>query len=186
VSRPPVALVTGNPGKLVEARRLAPFPLESVPIDLPEIQSLDLLEVLRVKGEEAIRRLPGRALIVEEAGLELSALNGFPGPLVKWMLDAIGASGIAKVGADFGDPGVTARCALFYSDRDRRVMVSGAASGTLVLPPRGSHGFGFDPVFLPTGGVRTFGEMDGAAKDELSHRGNAWRALTRELGLAPG
>ena len=97
MSYPPFALVTGNPGKLVEARRLLGAagegpPFDAVELDLPEIQSLDILEVLRGKAEEAWRRL-GRPLVVEETGLYLGAMNGFPGPLVKWMLAAVGPEG---------------------------------------------------------------------------------------------
>ena len=77
---PGFALVSSNPGKIQEASRILGASLESVALDLPEIQSADLLEVLRAKGEEAWRRLQ-RPLVVEETGLELAALNGFPGPL---------------------------------------------------------------------------------------------------------
>ncbi|HTQ79504.1 MAG TPA: non-canonical purine NTP pyrophosphatase [Thermoanaerobaculia bacterium] len=173
---PSFVLVTGNPGKLAEARRLAGLDFEAVALDLPEIQSLDLLEVLAAKGEEAWRRL-GRPLVVEEAGLSLAALNGFPGPLVKWMLDAVGAQGLARTALALGDPRATARCALLYRDARETVVAEGATHGTLVLPGRGTQGFGWDPVFQPEGESRTYGELSGAEKDGLSHRGRAWRAL---------
>jgi non-canonical purine NTP pyrophosphatase (RdgB/HAM1 family) len=181
---PPFVLVTGNPGKLAEARRLAGLDFAAEPLDLPEIQSLDLLEVLQAKGEEAWRRL-GRPLVVEEAGLELAALNGFPGPLVKWMLDAVGAEGLARTALALVDPRATARCALLYRDAERTVIAEGSTTGRLVLPPRGAHGFGWDPVFQPEGQpegeARTYGELSGAEKDALSHRGRAWRGLLDRL-----
>ena len=95
MSLPRFVLVTGNADKLAEARRLWPGELEHAAIDLPEIQSLDLAEVLQAKADEAWRRLQ-RPLVVEETGFELAALSGFPGPLVKWMLEAVGATGIAR------------------------------------------------------------------------------------------
>ncbi|MCZ6506936.1 MAG: hypothetical protein O7A04_02645, partial [Acidobacteria bacterium] len=91
---PLFVLVTSNPCKLAETRRILGCEIESLDLDLPEIQSLDLAEVLRAKADEAARHAVG-AFVVEETGLELAALNGFPGPLVKWMLAAIGAEGIA-------------------------------------------------------------------------------------------
>ena len=175
-------LVTGNPSKLLEARRLFPD-LEAVDLDLPEIQSLDLHQVLRAKANEAWRRL-GRTVIVEETGLELSALNGFPGPLVKWMLEAIGAEGIARTVVAAGDPGATARCALMLFDDAHEIVVEATTTGTLVLPPRGAHGFGWDPVFRPAGASNTYGEMSPLEKDAISHRGRAWRAFREALAAA--
>jgi len=176
----PYVLVTGNAGKLAEARRLAGAGLGAVEIDLPEIQSLDLQEVLRQKGEEAWRRLH-RPLVVEEAGLDLAALGGFPGPLVKWMLEAAGAEVIARVGLALGEPRAVARAALYYRDAGRTLVAEGSTAGTLVLPARGGHGFGWDPVFRPDGCDRTFGELAGPEKDALSHRGKAWRDLLAQL-----
>jgi XTP/dITP diphosphohydrolase len=177
----PFVLVTGNAGKLAEARRLAGAHLEAVAIDLPEIQSLDLLAVLHHKGEEAWRRL-GRPLVVEEAGFELAAFNGFPGPLVKWMLDAAGAETIARSAHSLGNSRAVARAALYYRDATRTLVAEGYSAGTLVLPPRGTGGFGWDPVFcadeIPD---RTMGEVSGAEKDAVSHRGRAWRALLGRL-----
>jgi non-canonical purine NTP pyrophosphatase (RdgB/HAM1 family) len=180
----PYVLVTGNPGKLAEARRLAGPGLGAVEIDLPEIQSLDLLAVLRHKGEQAWRRLR-RPLVVEEAGLDLAAFGGFPGPLVRWMLEAAGAEVVARAGLALGDPRAVARAALYYRDAGRTLITEGSAAGTLVLPARGERGFGWDPVFQPDGCDRTFGELSGPEKDALSHRGKAWRRLLAQLALPP-
>lgn len=172
-------LVTGNPSKLVEARRLF-SDLQALELDLPEIQSLDLEEVLRHKATEAARHTQG-PVIVEETGLELAALGGFPGPLVKWMLESIGAEGIARVAAAEGSTEVRAICALLYLDGERAVSAQGETCGHLVLPARGTAGFGWDPVFQPDGSERTYGEMAPSEKDAISHRGRAWRAFAVAL-----
>jgi non-canonical purine NTP pyrophosphatase (RdgB/HAM1 family) len=177
---PPFVLVTGNPGKIAEARLALGGDVETAVLDLPEIQSLDYLEVARAKAEEAWRRI-GRPLVVEEAGLDLAAFNGFPGPLVKWMLKAVGAEGLARAATALGDARATARCFLLYKDEDREVIAEGSTEGTLVLPGRGAHGFGWDPVFLPNGSARTFAELTGEEKNAVSHRGKAWRELGKLL-----
>jgi non-canonical purine NTP pyrophosphatase (RdgB/HAM1 family) len=183
---PDFLLVTGNRHKLAEAERALGRAVEAAPLDLPEIQSLDLVEVLRAKAAEAWRRL-GRPLVVEESGLELDALGGFPGPLIKWMLEAVGAEGLARTAHALGEPRVTAHCALLYKhgpgDGDE-VVAHGRVGGELVLPPRGAGGFGWDPVIVPDGaGGRTLAELaaDEAGKEAFSSRGHAWRELTRLL-----
>lgn len=177
-----VVLVTGNRGKLEEARRLCGADLEAVEVDLPEIQSLDLLTVLRAKGEEALRRLQ-RPLIVEETGLELAAMAGFPGPLVKWMLAAVGADGIARAAIAMGDDRVTARCGLLLLEPEREVVAVGETRGRVVASPRGDHGFGWDPIFIPEGSDRTYAQLRPDEKDVQSHRGRAWRTLLEKLTL---
>lgn len=169
-------LVTGNRGKAEEARRIVGAELEAVPLDLPEIQSLDLAEVLAAKGEEAWRRL-GRPLVVDETGLGLAALGGFPGPLAKWMVEAVGAAGIARIAHALGDARAEARCALLYLDGERRVTAEARVPGTICAAPRGDGGFGWDPVFVPRGEERTYAELPAAVKDEIGHRGRAWRQL---------
>lgn len=177
---PGYVLVTGNPGKLEEARRLVGPELEGAAIDLPEPQSLDMVEILEAKAAAAWQRV-GRPLVVEETGLELLALRGFPGPLVKWWLHATGAEGLARTAVALGEPTAVARCMLLHFDGATRTLAEGETRGTLVMPPRGAGGFGWDPVFLPDGEARTYGELDGAAKDAISHRGRAWRALLTKL-----
>ncbi len=181
----PFVLVTGNRGKVAEARMAIGEDLEAVALDLPEIQSLDLAEILREKAGEAWRRI-GRPLVIEDVSLELAAFNGFPGPLIKWMLQSLGAEGMARAAIALGDRRATARCGLFYQDAERTLAVEGVAEGTLIAPGRGDRGFGWDPVFLPVEGLvegpLTYGELTGADKLAISHRGRAWRALMAALG----
>ena len=180
MSLAPFVLVTGNRGKIAEARLALGMEVEAVEMDLPEIQGLDLLEILNDKANVAWE-IVRRPLVVEEAGLDLLALNGFPGPLVKWMLQAVGAEGIARTAQALGDPRAVARCVLLYRDAERTVVAEGNTPGTLVLPGRGGHGFGWDPVFLPDGETRTYAELEGREKDAVSHRGRAWRELMPKL-----
>jgi non-canonical purine NTP pyrophosphatase (RdgB/HAM1 family) len=174
-------LVTGNPDKRREAERILGRAVPTVALDLPELQSDRLSEVLRAKAEEAWRRLR-RPVVVEETGLELDALRGFPGPLVKWMLRAVGAEGIARIALAQGEPGAVARCALELRHGGGSVGGVGGARGVLVLPARGEGGFGWDPVFQPAGETRTYGELPAEVKDAIGHRGKAWRALLEKLG----
>ena len=124
-------------------------------------------------------------MVVEETGLELAALAGFPGPLVRWMLEAVGAEGIARTALALGEPRASAVCLLAWTDGERTVVGRGETAGVLVLPPRGANGFGWDPVFQPAGETRTYGELAAAEKDELGHRGRAWRDLLRQLDASP-
>lgn len=176
----PFTLVTGNRHKLREAERILGVRPDCAELELPEIQALDLVAVLRAKAEEAWRRL-GRPLVVDETGLGLVALDDFPGPLVKWMLEAVGPAGIARTAHALGDPRATARCALLYRDADRTILAEGVVPGHLVAEPRGAGGFGWDPIFVPEGQQQTYAELTPEVKDCVGHRGRAWRHLERAL-----
>jgi XTP/dITP diphosphohydrolase len=93
------------------------------------------------------------------------------------MLAAVGAEGLARTAHSLGEPRAAARCALLYLDATRSIVAEGRTAGRLVVPPRGEHGFGWDPVFQPYGEARTYAELPPAEKDRLSHRGRAWRRL---------
>lgn len=183
---PPFLFVTGNPHKVAEAERALGRAVEAAPLDLPEIQSLDLVEVLRAKAAEAWQRFEA-PVVVEDTSLELTALNGFPGPLVKWLLAAIGAEGVARQAHALGDPRVTTHCAVLYKSGPAEadeVVAHGRVEGELVLPARGDGGFGWDPVVVPDGAEgRTLAELAAseAGKEEFSCRARAWRELARKL-----
>ena len=177
--------VTGNLGKLQEAERILGFRPRHEKLDLPEIQSLDILEIVRAKANEAWRRL-GEAVMVDETGLALGALSGFPGPLVKWMAEAIGPEGIARTAHRLGDTTAIAQCAMIYRDGEHELVAQGDVPGLLVSPPRGEGGFGWDPIFQPAGEERTYAQLSSAEKDKIGHRGKALRQLHKALSRVFG
>lgn len=178
-----LVFVTSNAGKLREAEAVLGVQLDHQGLDLPELQSLDLEEVVRHKARTAFDRLR-RPVLVEDTALELAGMRGFPGPLVRFLLDSVGPEGISRLSACFGDAGATARCIAAAADGEETVLGLGAVAGEIAASPRGGHGFGWDSVFVPQAGDgRTYAEMDGETKNAISHRRLALQDLRRALGV---
>jgi len=176
-----LVFVTSNLGKLREAEAVLGRTLDHSPLDVAEIQSLDIGEVVRHKGEAAHRQL-GIPVLVEDTGLELAGLGGFPGPLIRWMLTSVGPSGICRIARCFDDPSATVRCVALATDGSGEVTGTGVVEGRIVPEPRGDGGFGWDSVFAPDGyGGRTYGEMSEEEKNAISHRRRAFEALRDNL-----
>jgi non-canonical purine NTP pyrophosphatase (RdgB/HAM1 family) len=176
-----LVFVTSNPGKLREAEAVLGRPLDHSEVDLPELQTLDLEEVVRGKARAAWERL-GRPVLVEDTGLELAGLGGFPGPLVRWLLTSVGPEGICRIAACFEDPRVTARCLVCATDGSVEVFGEGVVEGAIANAPQGEGGFGWDSVFVPSdGGGLSYGEMSEEEKNRISHRHKAFVALRDAL-----
>lgn len=177
-----LVFVTSNEGKRREAEAVLGFALRHHPLDLVEPQSLDLHEVVRSKAVAAFE-LVGGPVLVEDTGLELLGLGGFPGPLIRWLLASVGASGICRIAHAFGDARAVARCVTCAADGSRIVVGEGAVLGSIAVEPRGIGGFGWDPAFIPgDGDGRTYGEMGDDEKNAISHRRKAFIALRDALG----
>lgn len=176
-----LVFVTSNLDKVREAEAVLGRSLDHRALDLPEIQSLDLVEVVRNKAVAAWKRI-GRPVLVEDTGLELVGLDGFPGPLVRWLLTSVGPGGIARIAHSFDDQRATARCLLCAFDGRRELLGEGVVEGSVTVGPRGRRGFGWDSVFIPDdGGGRTYGEMSEDEKNRISHRRKAFEALREAL-----
>lgn len=173
-------LVTGNEHKWLEAQRVLGRPLERLALDLPEIQAATTAEVARAKALAAFDALR-RPLIVEDAGVELEAFGGFPGPFIKYWEALGGLASICRALDGASGRGATAVCALGVCDASGVRVVEGRLAGIVVDAPRGSNGFGWDAIFAPGSGPRTFAEMAPAQKDAISHRRLAWEALAGRL-----
>lgn len=136
----PILFITGNKDKLREVRALMPA-VQGVDMDLTEIQEIDAHKIITAKLVEAQRYQSG-TFIVEDTSLYLDAMNGLPGPLVKWFVKAVGIEGIYKLTESFRSTRATARTLIGYADEDSTIhFFEGSISGTLV-PPRGTDGFG--------------------------------------------
>lgn len=133
--------------------------------------------------------LSGKIAIADDSGLSVAALDGAPGIFsARWAGPSKDfAEAMAKVeerlietGADDRSAWFTSALAVAWPDGPS-VVVEGVVRGGLVFPGRGTHGFGYDPIFVPTGHDQTFGEMDPAAKDAISHRAVAFAKLKAAL-----
>lgn len=174
-----IIFLTGNKGKMDEALQIIPD-IEQKDIDLPEIQSIDAKVVIKNKLEEARKQLLG-SLVVEDTSLYLEAINGLPGPLIKWFMKTIGNEGLVKIAKTFGDDKATAKVVIGYiSENDEVNFFEGAINGKIV-EPRGENGFGWDPIFEPDGEEKTFAEMDLAEKNNISMRKIAFIKLREYL-----
>lgn len=176
-----LVFVTSNIGKLREAEAVLGCRLDHRDLDLPELQTLDLHEIVRDKARSAWQHL-GKPVLVEDTSLELAGLGGFPGPLVKWLLSSVGAEGICKVAECFEDARATARCLICATDGDTEVFGEGVVEGSIAPSPRGDGGFGWDSAFAPDDyGGRTYGQMSEDEKNLISHRYKAFVALRDAL-----
>jgi len=176
-----LVFVTSNLGKLREAEAVLGHRLDHQSLDLPELQSLDLEEIVRGKARAAWQRL-ARPVLVEDTGLELAGLGGFPGPLVRWMLVSVGAAGICRIAHCFGNAAAAARCLVCATDGSTEIVGEGVVEGTIAGEPAGRGGFGWDSAFIPNrGDGRTYGEMTEEEKSLISHRRRAFVALRDAL-----
>lgn len=175
----PIYFVTGNADKFREAQSLIPE-LERVEIDLPEEQTLDPQVVIEKKLEFARSKHDG-PLIVEDTSLYFNGLNGFPGPLIKWMEQAVGNKGIYDLLSAIKDRGAEARTVIGYDDGNGSItFFEGRIDGHIIMPS-GIEGFGWDEIFQPNGLDETFAEMGDGYKSEFSMRTIAFRQLAEFL-----
>ncbi len=150
--------------------------------DVPklEIQSHRLEEIALFAAENAAKKFD-ETFIIEEAGLFVKALNGFPGPYSSYVFKTIGCTGILKLLQDQRDRSAEFRSVLVLHHRGFFKVFIGTVKGLISYEERGSQGFGFDPIFIPQGHNRTFAEMTLQEKNNLSHRGKSTRQLIKFL-----
>jgi len=133
--------------------------------------------------------LSGEVSLADDSGLSVAALDGAPGIFsARWAGPGKDfAVAMKKVEDRLEEIGATDRTAWFTSalavawPDGPCVVVQGEVHGQLTFPPRGDRGFGYDPLFIPNGGDQTFGEMEPAAKDAISHRTVAFAKLRAAL-----
>jgi XTP/dITP diphosphohydrolase len=199
-------LATRNTKKLVELRRIlaaSPLLVDVELVGLDDVQTypeaaetgLTFAENALMKAREGVK-YTGLATVADDSGLSVDALNGMPGVLsARWsgrfgevaeqgkdranldlVLDQVRDVPDAKLGAAFVCAAALVLPGSTRSD-SREHLVSGTMRGQLLRAPRGDGGFGYDPIFLAEGQTRSNAELTPEAKDAISHRGKAFRAL---------
>jgi len=191
-----VVLASRNAHKIEEMDRIlaaAGLHVEVVGIgafdDVPEVAETEAtFEGNALLKARAVCAATGVPAVSDDSGLCVDALNGMPGVLsARWSGGQGDVANLELVLAQLGDTpddrlGAQFRCAVALVLPDgRESVVHGEMRGHLVRDPRGTNGFGYDPIFVPDGGSRTSAEMSSDEKDAVSHRGNALRALVPVL-----
>jgi len=176
-----VKFATTNRGKLREIGiLLAEFNLELriVEAEKLEIQNDEISKIAEFAASDLAERL-GCPIAVEDSGLHVSALNGFPGPYSSYVYRSIGLSGVLKLLEGVGDRRAHFESVVAYAEPRGEVRsFKGIAWGRISRSARGTGGFGFDPIFIPEDGDgRTFAEITPEEKNRLSHRGKAVRSF---------
>ncbi len=177
-------LVSSNPNKGIEAERILGQPVLRVSIVLPEIQAANVEAITRYKLD--IARTKGYArLVVEDVSLGFDELGNFPGPYVRWLLEAAGGKGLAAIAYALTNRSARAQCCVAYWDGTDGKVFLGECTGEILVQPRGEKHFGWDAWFQPRGSNKTFAEMTPEEKDNVSHRGEAYRKLAEYLRQEP-
>jgi len=174
--------ITSNKGKILEAKtKFSDLNIDIVQKDLgyPEIQSDSLEDVARF-GAEYVQKKFNHPFILEDAGLFIDALDGFPGVYSAYVFYRIGCSGILKLleGVEDNKRKATFRSVYAYGESSKKPrLFIGECHGTISNRALGEHGFGYDPIFIPDGKSKTFAQMETEEKNQLSHRGKSLEKL---------
>ncbi len=185
-----LVIATHNPGKLVEiGELLSPLGISVISagdLGLPEPEETapDFVGNARIKALAAARAANLPALS-DDSGFSVAALGGAPGVLsARWAGPtknfAAAMEEVHRQSARSEDKRAWFTCALClaWPDAHTETFV-GRVDGTIAWPPRGTVGFGYDPMFVPQGGSQTYGEMDPAEKHATSHRARAFAQIMR-------
>ncbi len=186
-----IVIATHNAGKLREvAALLAPHGIEVIgagALGLPEPEETEtsFLGNARIKAHAAARAA-GMPALSDDSGFSVAALDGAPGVYTAdWAMRpeggrdyALAMGKVHDLAKHAADRAAWFTCALVLAWPDGHEEVfEGKAEGAWAWPPRGAHGFGYDPMFVPQGRLETFGEMDPAEKHRISHRAAAFALL---------
>ncbi len=171
-----IYFVTSNNGKFTEAREVVGSQVVKKALAIEEIQSIDVSKVIEHKLDEAYSKLK-KPVIVEDTGLYLKALRGFPGALIKHLETSIGVKNIPRLLSFYGSMEAKSETAVGFRDRRTRKVFISTTVGRIADRPRGKNGFGFDPIFVPEGSRKTYAEMGVGEKNRFSARAKSFRKL---------
>lgn len=176
-----LTLVTGNPHKLEEFKEILPeLAVDSVELDLDEIQSLSLEEIAEQKAYSAYEKIQ-KPVVVEDVGFFLEHWGGLPGPFIKYFEKQYPKHSLVRLLGDVENRRGYAKAVIGYYDGEDYIKAEGIVHGTITKEMREGEGFGFDYQFIPEGHDKTFSEMGLQEKAKVSHRRLAIEDLKQKL-----
>jgi XTP/dITP diphosphohydrolase len=182
-----IRLVTGNMHKLQEFQHglgQLGITVKLLDVDCDEVQADTLEEVVEGCMDE-LSSDGHQNFILDDSGLFIHHLKGFPGVYSSYVFSTIGCEGILKLLEGSADRSAHFECCIGCQLADgRRIVVKGRSPGHIGTVQKGEKGFGYDPIFIPHGATTTFAEMDLDEKNKYSHRGDAMRLFVAALAKA--
>lgn len=152
-----VTFITGNQRKADYLANYLGFPVDHVKVDVEELQSLELQEIVKHKLVQAYAHVQGPVL-VEDTSLEFTELGKLPGPFIKWFIQEMGLEKLCRM-LEGKDRAATARCVYGYFDGTNEHYFEGSMVGTISDKPMGDNGYGYDAIFVPEGYTITRAQM---------------------------
>jgi len=177
---PSITFITGNRSKAEQLSQHLDFPILHKKLDLTEVQSLDPYEVIKHKAQEAYGIL-NQPVLVEDTSLIFHALGKLPGTLIKWFLTELHTDGLCKLIDGYDDRGAIASVKFGLYDGEKFSVFEGQINGAIANSPLGQQGFGWDPIFIPEGYAKTWGQMSLEEQKETSMRRIALKKLENYL-----
>lgn len=174
--------VTSNKNKVREFKAILgeDFEIEQIDMIYNELRSDNPEEIAKLAAKQLAEKLQ-KAVVVEDSGLFIKALNGFPGTCSAYIHKKIGLKGILKLMEDIEDRDAIYKSAVSYCEPGKRpVSFLGAENGKISDEIKGEYGFGHDPIFIPEGSPITYGEMENV-EDVKRFRRRAVNQLKRYL-----
>ena len=170
-----VTFITGNEHKVKEAEKIfKDYDINLEHIDLGYTEPQGTLEDVAQAGAKYACHKIGKAVIVEDAGLFINALNGFPGTYSHYVQDTLGNQGILKLMENTSDRKAEFRSVIGYcAPNSEPKTFLGKVEGEIADCERGDLGFAFDPIFYVPSEDKTFGELTTEEKNQFSHRKNS-------------
>lgn len=156
-----INFVTSNKNKVKEFKQIlgSKIKVSHINLSYPELRSDNPEEIARHSVKMQAERLK-KPIVVEDSGLFIKALNDFPGTCSAYIHKRIGVQGIIKLMKGIKDRKCTYKCAVAYCKPGKKpISFLGEEKGNVAKSVRGNFGFGHDPIFIPEGSYKTYGEM---------------------------
>ncbi len=175
-----LTFITGNSGKAEHLSKYLDMPILYKKVDLVEIQSLDLEEIVTHKVIEAYQYIQ-KPVLVDDTSLTIHVFGKLPGPFIKYFLQEIGRDGICDILQPFEDKSATAEVAIGLYDGEKVEIFRGEVPGKISEKPEGEGGFGWDAIFIPEGFEMPRAALEEKDYDNTSPRKRALQKLERNL-----
>ena len=175
-----IYFVTTNEGKFEEVKRMLPgHELVRKNMTYTEIQTDSTEGVAKFGMDFLVKKMEGN-IMLEDSGLFIESLHGFPGVYSAYVFKSIGNEGILRLMEGMENRGAYFKSVIAFYDGEVHLF-EGICKGRISVNIKGNKGFGYDPIFIPEGNGITFGEISREEKNSYSHRGRAVKKLKEFL-----